>query len=62
MQGDAGWHYRQCRRNKRDTLNALAFEVNAEASLIALQEELRSHSCKPGRSICFTCPGGAITR
>src|SRR5262245_54806603 len=31
-------HYRQCRRNKRNTANALAFELNAEENLLALQE------------------------
>jgi RNA-directed DNA polymerase len=50
-------HYRQCRRNKRNTINALAFEVNAEANLLALQEELRAHTYKPGRSICFITDG-----
>ena len=50
-------HYRQCRRNKRNTVNALAFEVNAEANLLALQEELRAHTYKPGRSICFITDG-----
>ena len=33
--------YRNCRRNKRTTANALAFELNAEGNLLALQEELR---------------------
>jgi len=46
-------HYRECRRHKRTTLNALAFEVNAEANLLALQQELRTHTYRPGRSICF---------
>ena len=50
-------HYRQCRHNKRNTVNALAFEVNAEANLLALQEELRTHTYKPGRSICFITDG-----
>ena len=49
--------YRQCRRNKRHTINALAFEINAEANLLALQEELRAHTYKPGRSICFITDG-----
>ena len=49
--------YRICRRNKRNTLNALAFEVNAEANLLALQEELRAHTYRPGRSICFITDG-----
>ena len=50
-------HYRQCRRNKRNTVNALAFEVNAEANLFGLQQELRSHTYRPGRSICFITTG-----
>lgn len=50
-------HYRQCRRNKRNTANALAFEVNAEAHLLALQQELRAHTYRPGRSICFITDG-----
>lgn len=33
--------YRTCRRNKRNTLNALAFEIDAEAKLLALQQERR---------------------
>jgi RNA-directed DNA polymerase len=45
--------YRRCRRHKRNTLNALAFEVDAEANLLALQQELRAHTYRPGRSICF---------
>jgi len=50
-------HYRQCRRNKRNTRNALAFEINAEAHLLALQQELRAHTYRPGRSICFVTDG-----
>jgi Mismatch repair ATPase (MutS family) len=54
---DLWWHYRQCRCNKRTTANALAFEVDAEANLLALQQELRAHSYRPGRSICFITDG-----
>jgi RNA-directed DNA polymerase len=49
--------YRSCRRNKRTTANALAFELNAEANLLALQEELRARTYRPGRSICFITGG-----
>ncbi len=49
--------YRRCRRNKRNTRNALAFEVDAEARLLALQQELRDHTYRPGRSICFVTGG-----
>ncbi len=48
---------RQCRRTKRNTWNALAFEINAEANLLALQQELRTHIYRPGRSICFLTDG-----
>ncbi len=50
-------HYRNCRRNKRNTFNALAFEVDAEAKLVALQEELRTHTYRPSRSICSITDG-----
>jgi hypothetical protein len=49
--------YRACRRNKRNTLNALAFETDAEAKLLELQQEPREHSYRPGRSICFVTRG-----
>jgi hypothetical protein len=49
--------YRICRSNKRNTLNALAFEVNAEANVLALQAELRAHRYRPGTSICFISKG-----
>ena len=49
--------YRACRRNKRRTRNALAFEIDLEAKLLALGEELRSHRYRPGRSICFITDG-----
>jgi hypothetical protein len=49
--------YRGCRRNKRNSLNALAFEADAEANLLALQAELRAHTYRPGRSTCFVTGG-----
>jgi RNA-directed DNA polymerase len=49
--------YRACRRNKRNTRNALAFEADAEANLLTLREELRTHTYRPGRSICFVTAG-----
>ena len=49
--------YRGCRRNKRNTHSALAFEVGAEAKLLVLQQELRDHTYRPGRSICFVTGG-----
>lgn len=49
--------YRECRRTKRGTMNALGFEVDAEANLFALQEELLRHTYRPGTSICFVSEG-----
>ena len=50
-------HYRRCRRNKRNSANALAFELDAEAELLALQSELRRRTYHPGRSVCFITDG-----
>jgi len=50
-------HYRTCRHNKRNTFNALAFEVAAEENLLQLQQVLRAHTYQPGRSICFITDG-----
>jgi hypothetical protein len=49
--------YRACRRNKRSTINQLRFEIDAEAKLLELQQELRQHTYRPGRSICFVTDG-----
>jgi hypothetical protein len=49
--------YRDCRRAKRNTHNALAFEIDAEAKLLELQRELRDRTYAPGRSICFVTDG-----
>ncbi|MES9905747.1 MAG: reverse transcriptase domain-containing protein [Sedimenticola sp.] len=46
-------HYLSCRRNKRNTHNALAFEVNQELNLLALLGELQDRSYRPGPSVCF---------
>ena len=45
--------YFDCRRNKRNTESALAFEQNLERNLVRLYEELQSCTYRPGRSICF---------
>lgn len=45
--------YRRCRRRKRGTLNALRFEANLEANLVALHEELSTGTYRPGRSVAF---------
>lgn len=45
--------YYDCRKNKRNTWNALAFEERLERNLMQLYRELESGEYKPGRSICF---------
>lgn len=45
--------YYNCRRHKRGTLNALAFEIDYEEKLIQLWHEINNHSYRPGRSIAF---------
>ena len=45
--------YFDCRRNKRNTINALAFEKHFEHHLFQLKEEMLSGSYQPGRSIAF---------
>ncbi len=49
--------YRRCRANKRNSLHQLAFEVDAEAQLLALGAELRAHRYRPGTSVCFVTGG-----
>jgi RNA-directed DNA polymerase len=45
--------YLDCRRTKRNSATALAFELNLERNLIALFDELREGSYQPGQSMCF---------
>ena len=45
--------YYDCRSNKRKTANALAFEMNYEANLFKLYEEINNGTYTPGRSITF---------
>ncbi len=45
--------YLDCRRSKRNSRNALAFEIDHETSLVMLVNELREGRYKPGTSICF---------
>lgn len=45
--------YLHCRRNKRNTFNALHFEVDQEKNLLALKEELETRTYRPSRSVCF---------
>jgi RNA-directed DNA polymerase len=45
--------YFDCRKTKRNSASALAFEENLERNLIDLYDELQNGSYAPGRSICF---------
>jgi retron-type reverse transcriptase len=42
-----------CRRHKRNTASALAFEANLEQNLAELREAFADGTYAPGRSICF---------
>jgi RNA-directed DNA polymerase len=45
--------YFDCRKNKRNTASALAFEQSLERNLINLYDELKDGTYSPGKSICF---------
>jgi RNA-directed DNA polymerase len=45
--------YLDCRRNKRNSASAQAFEARLEHHLCELHDELASGAYTPGRSICF---------
>ena len=45
--------YFDARRNKRNTLNALAFEMDYEHKLFQLYEEIRNRRYEIEPSICF---------
>lgn len=45
--------YHDCRRTKRSSASALAFEFNLERNIMQLHTELNSGTYKPGPSICF---------
>jgi RNA-directed DNA polymerase len=45
--------YFAARRNKRNTMNQLRFELSFEAQLVRLLDELESRTYRPGRSIAF---------
>lgn len=45
--------YLACRKNKRNTVNALRFEINAEENIVKLEQELKRQTYYPSRSILF---------
>jgi len=45
--------YIDCRRRKRNTVNALEFELDLGENLLRLHKELNEKSYQPDRSVCF---------
>ena len=45
--------YRDCRSGKGGTHNAVAYEINYEANLLALRDEINARTYTPDRSIAF---------
>ena len=45
--------YYDCRRSKRNSASALAFEMSLERNLTTLHSDLVTGQYRPGRSICF---------
>lgn len=45
--------YQDCLRHKKNTVNALSFEMHKEKNLLQLLEELKSGSYQISRHICF---------
>lgn len=45
--------YLDCRRHKRNTINALGFELNYEEELVRLLDEINSNTYRVGRSVSF---------
>lgn len=49
--------YYDCRKNKRNTRSALAFEVNYEQNCVDLWREINERSYTPRKSITFIVTG-----
>jgi hypothetical protein len=45
--------YYDCRKNKRNTINALKFEIDLEKNILNLYNDLVNGTYEIGRSICF---------
>ena len=45
--------YADCRLNKRNTINALSFELDYENELVTLCDEINNGTYQLGRSIAF---------
>lgn len=45
--------YNECKKGKKNTINALNFEINREKNILNLLYDLQSHSYEIARHICF---------
>ncbi len=45
--------YLNCRKNKRNTYNALRFEARQELNLLELSEALQQRTYRPAASVCI---------
>lgn len=45
--------YFDCRKGKRNTANAIVYEMDYENKLLRLKERINSRTYQPGKSICF---------
>ena len=45
--------YYDCRRNKRRTASAVAYEMRYEERLLRLRDRINTRTYRPGKSICF---------
>ena len=48
-------YYLKCRRNKRNTINALRFEINAGENILRLEKELKNRTYHLSCSVLFFC-------
>jgi RNA-directed DNA polymerase len=46
--------YKSCRKNKRNSINALEYELDYEKNLLELSKKLKNRTYECGRSICFS--------
>ncbi len=47
--------YYDCRKHKRNTLQAIEFEFELEKNIIELYEQIKNNEYRIGKSICFIC-------
>ncbi len=52
--GNIQRNYKKCRSNKRNSINSLKFEINAEENILNLERQLITKSYHPSRCILFT--------